>query len=66
MPITALLAAIWVLMLVGYFWLTWVLGAPQMWLASAVVWVALAGIPVLVLEAAGALRGLARLLFGRR
>jgi hypothetical protein len=65
MPITAFLFAAWVLMLVGYFLLTWMLGAPPMWLANAIVWVALAGIPVLMLEAVGALRGLARVLFGR-
>jgi hypothetical protein len=65
MPITAFLVKLWLLMLVWFFLFTWITGAPWAWLSTAIVWLAVAALPIAVLEALGALRGLARLLFRR-
>jgi ABC-type Mn2+/Zn2+ transport system permease subunit len=66
MPITAFLAAVWAVLFLLLIVFSRNPGTVASWLATAIVWITLLGIVVMLLEAIGALRGLARLLFGRR
>jgi hypothetical protein len=66
MPITAFLAAVWVVLFLLLLVFSRSSATVASWLATAIVWLTLLGIVTMLLEAIGALRGLARLLFGRR